>query len=189
MQALWLPICTWPFRSLKTGSLVGVLLDVSTAYDNVILPLFKQKMHQLSIPVRLINVILNLFSGRTCLIQLNGDFVASRNDWKGFPQWSVISSMLYNIYIYDLERSVNCLCGNLLYADDLTLYAHGLSFDDISFQLNSALYYLAERLADHGLSLPAPKSGIVVALAKSVPHKLPSLYWTSVYQSPKVSNF
>ncbi|CAK1603955.1 unnamed protein product [Parnassius mnemosyne] len=55
--------------------LVGVFLDVCAAYDNVILPLLRHKMHQLSIPVRITNFVSNLYSGRHVLVRVEGNFM------------------------------------------------------------------------------------------------------------------
>lgn len=49
----------------KNENVTGVFLDVSSAYDNVLLPVLRQKMLDLSIPERLTNIIFNLLSARS----------------------------------------------------------------------------------------------------------------------------
>ncbi|CAF4846742.1 unnamed protein product [Pieris macdunnoughi] len=46
----------------------------------------------------------------------------SRIAWKGLPQGSVLSPLLYNIYSHDLEASLKGKVNTLQYADDLLLY-------------------------------------------------------------------
>ncbi|XP_047041608.1 uncharacterized protein LOC124645775 isoform X1 [Helicoverpa zea] len=146
----------------KNESVVGVFLDVASAYDNVQLPLLRQKMHQLSVPVRLVNIICNMLMSRTITIRHQHSVSPSRLVWKGLPQGSVLSPILYNLYTHDLESSVNCFCKILQYADDIALYYSFSSPQDASSRLNSALYYLNQWLCDHGLSLSVPKCNAVV---------------------------
>lgn len=124
-------------------TLVGVFLDVASAYDNVLLPLLRQKMYQLSIPVRIIHFVCNLFMGRSVKFLHRGNISAPRYVWNGLPQGSVLSPLLYSIYTYDLDLSTNSFCNVLQYADDLTLYFSSKSVEEISYRLNSAIYYLS----------------------------------------------
>lgn len=145
---------------------VGVFLDVTSAYDNVQLPLLRQKMHQLSLPVRMVNVICNLFMDRSICVRLQGSLLPPRNIWKGLPQGSVLSPILYSLYTADLDKSVNCFCDILQYADDIALYFASDSISECSVALNSGLSYLNAWLTDHGLSLSASKSSVVVFTRK-----------------------
>lgn len=142
--------------------LVGVFLDISSAYDNVQLPLLRQKMQQLSIPRKMIHVICNLFMERSIRVRSGNIMLPARTIWKGLPQGSVLSPILYNLYTSDLDRVVDSFCDILQYADDIVLYYHSDSFLDCSSRLNAALRYLNEWLQDHGLSLSPSKSRAVV---------------------------
>lgn len=146
----------------KNESLVGVFLDISSAYDNVLLPVLRQKMLQLSIPVKIVNIIFNLLSPRFVYIRAPNYSSSPRQLWKGLPQGSVLSPLLYSIYTYDLELSVNSFCQVLQYADDLALYVSSKNIDEASSRLNSGIGYLQDWLSDHGLSLSIPKSKVVV---------------------------
>jgi ribonuclease HI len=141
---------------------VGVFLDVTAAYDNVDLPILRQKMLNLSIPVRITNIVCNMYMGRSILVRLNGDLSPPSLAWKGLPQGSVLSPLLYSLYTSDLDTSVNCFCKILQYADDIALYSSSKDFSESSHALNSALYYLNTWLSDHGLSLSAEKSNAVI---------------------------
>lgn len=146
----------------ENKTLVGVFLDISSAYDNVLLPLLRQKMLQLSIPVRLVHFICNILLARSVQIRFQGSILPPRNTWRGLPQGSVLSPLLYSIYTYDLERSVNSFCNILQYADDIAMYVSSDSVDDASVRLNRALHYLADWLSNHGLDLSVPKSSVVI---------------------------
>ncbi|OWR47503.1 putative pol protein [Danaus plexippus plexippus] len=146
----------------KNECVVGVFLDISSAYDNVLLPILRQKMLQLSIPARLLNIILSLLSSRSVSIRSPNYNSSPRQVWKGLPQGSVLSPLLFSMYTFDLELSVNPFCEVLQYADDLALYVSAKKIDEASSRLNSAVSYLQDWLHNHGLSLSIPKSKVVV---------------------------
>ncbi|CAH2208082.1 jg18039, partial [Pararge aegeria aegeria] len=146
--------------------LVGIFLDIASAYDNVLLPLLRQKLHQLSVPPRITHFICNLLCGRSVVVKQQSSYLSPRLVWKGLPQGSVLSPLLYSIYTHDLELSVNNFCNILQYADDIVLYHSSGSVEEISQCLNSALYYLGQWLSDHGLSLSVAKCQAVVFTRK-----------------------
>ncbi|CAG4982302.1 unnamed protein product [Colias eurytheme] len=150
----------------KKQFLAGVFLDIEGAYDNVILPILRQKLHQLSIPERLTRFICNLLMCRSIQVRVDGSLSSPRSIWKGLPQGSVLSPLLYSLYTYDLESSVNSFCNILQYADDIALYCSSSSISEIECNLNSALYYLHEWLHPHGLSLSVSKSSCVIFTRK-----------------------
>ncbi|KAI8440895.1 hypothetical protein MSG28_009195 [Choristoneura fumiferana] len=155
----------------KKHHVVGCFLDVSAAYDNVLLPMLRAKMLQLSIPVRIVHFICKLFMGRIIKIRTGNSFYTPLTLWQGLPQGSVLSPLLYNLYTYDIEQSVSPFCNILQYADDLALYTVTQSFDEASSKLNEALRYLKVWLDDHGLSLSPSKSCTVTfSRNRSIPN-------------------
>ncbi|CAK1595354.1 unnamed protein product [Parnassius mnemosyne] len=146
----------------REESVGAVFLDVSSAYDNVVLPLLKEKMFLLDIPHRITRIIFNLLSVRSICIRVQGKLLPPRQIWRGLPQGSVLSPILFNIYTHNLEHSVNSFCKVLQYADDLTLYYSSKNFTELSYRLNSALFYLNNWLTNNGLSLSPTKSRVVI---------------------------
>ena len=152
----------------KGEYLVGVFLDVASAYDGVLLPVLRQKLRQLSIPPKMSHYICNLLTGKTVSVKHPLLTVPSRLVWKGLPQGSALSPLLYNLYTHDLELSVNSFCNILQYADDIVLYYSSKSVEDITFRLNTALHYLNQWLSDHGLALSVAKCQAVVFTKKRI---------------------
>lgn len=152
---------------LNKEYLVGVFLDIASAYDNVLLPVLRQKLiNHLNIPEKLVRFICNIFMERSILIKSHDSLLSPRSIWKGLPQGSVLSPLLYSLYTFDLEQSVDSFCQILQYADDLTLYVSVKSLDEAVRRLSSALEYLSNWLFQHGLSLSASKSTLVVFTKK-----------------------
>lgn len=147
-------------------SIVGVFLDIASAYDNVMLPVLRNKLIQLNIPEKLSRFTCNLLMERSVVIKTFNGLLPPKIVWKGLPQGSVLSPLLYSIYTYDLENVVKSFCEVLQYADDLALYVKFQSIEEAKDRLNSALQYLNDWLNNHGLSLSSSKSSTVVFTRK-----------------------
>lgn len=150
----------------KKEYLIGVFLDIESAYDNVLLPMLRTKLLQLSIPVKIARFICCFLIQRSILIKTQNSYFGPRMLWKGLPQGSVLSPLLYSIYTCDLESAVSPFCDVLQYADDLALFTSAKTISEAQHNLNSALGYLSEWLLDHGLSVSASKSNCVVFTRK-----------------------
>lgn len=147
----------------KNESLVAAFLDINAAYDNVNISILKNKMLALNVPNLLINFIVNMLYERYIKYSLDSsENEIKRTVWKGLPQGSVLSPILYNIYTYDLDISVENYANVLQYADDLLLYVAGPSLHNISQLLTLALNALKGWLDTNGLDLSPSKSSVVI---------------------------
>lgn len=148
------------------ASVVAVFLDVEAAYDNVQLPLLREKFHKLRIPERLACFVGNLLSERQVTFRgKDPNIDPSRLVWRGLPQGSVLSPLLYNMFTYDLEGSVTD-CQILQYADDLLVYSANKSIITACETINKSLQSLNTWLTNNGLSLSPSKSCAVVFTRK-----------------------
>lgn len=143
------------------NSVLAAFLDLSNAYDNVVIPILKQKLLYLQIPKKIIRFIINMLSDRSISL-IDGDQKYSRVLSKGLPQGSVLSPILYNIYTYDLDLSIDRKIEVLQYADDLLLYVKSNNIELACTELTTSLQYLKKWLDDHGLNLSPSKSSIVL---------------------------
>lgn len=125
----------------KSESVLAVFLDISAAYDSVLLSVLRSKLRQLSIPAKILNCICNLLAGRSIELHVPGESYDPRTVWRGLPQGSVLSPLLYSIYTSDLHKSLNSDCQILQYADDLCLYiptsSVELATESMQISLNS----------------------------------------------------
>ncbi|KAA5658137.1 hypothetical protein F3G60_33925, partial [Pseudomonas aeruginosa] len=96
--------------------------------------------------------------------------------WKGLPQGSVLSPLLYNIYSHDLEASLRGKVNTLQYADDLLLYVSGDSIDNMSDTVTYSLKLLKVWLDNNSLSLSVPKSIIVLFSRMRLPPSVSVFY-------------
>lgn len=151
------------------NSTVAAFLDISAAYDNVVITILKNKLLTLKVPLLLVNFIINILSERTITINLNDSTKLSRTLFRGLPQGSVLSPLLYNIYTYDLEKALNGSVSVLQYADDLLLYTSDASLDNACNTLTYSLNLLKSWLNCNGLELSTSKSSVVVFSRRRIP--------------------
>ncbi|XP_061717906.1 uncharacterized protein LOC133525605 [Cydia pomonella] len=151
-------------------SVVAAFLDVKAAYDNVQLPILRKKLIQCNVPPRLRDLIIRVLSDRLISFRGNDHSIApSRSIWKGLPQGSVLSPLLFNIYTADLQSACNRV-NVLQYADDILLYSCNKSIPSAADLLSRTLESLNNWLELHGFELSPSKSNIVVFSRKlSIP--------------------
>jgi ribonuclease HI len=147
----------------------AAFIDICGAYDNVNLSILQNKLSKLKVPKKLIQLILNILRERTIIIEGSSQKFL-RKVWKGLPQGSVMSPLLYNIYTYDLDLSLDKLCCVLQYADDVVIYCFHKNIADALKLLSEALKLLNNWLNLNDLQLSPLKSQVVIFTNK---HKVP----------------
>lgn len=145
----------------NNNSVLAAFLDIRSAYDSVLVSILKQKLHLLKVPIMLVNFIVNILSERTINVYIDDNKI-SRLVWRGLPQGSVLSPLLYNIYTHDLESALSSAVEILQYADDLLIYTMGHSIESMSSSLTSSLSMLQQWLFSNGLDLSVNKSAVVL---------------------------
>lgn len=168
----------------KNETLVAVFLDVSSAYDNVDLLILKNKLEAINFPCKFVNFLFNLYMGRTLSIRLAGVDESVRTVWKGVPQGSVLSPLLYDVYTRDLDAAITG-CSILQYADDLLIYSYHKSIIQAASKLQSDLDSLQLWMSNHNLALSPTKSSLLVfSHKKTVPNIIISIDQVDI---PKVN--
>ena len=156
--------------------LLSAFLDIEAAYDNVNLFTLKNKLEELNIPIMLSNFIFNILYERSISLTLGDSTKLSRLLWKGLPQGSVLSPLLYNIYTYDLESSLNNTVRVLQYADDLLLYSSNHSIEKACTSLSLGLELLKSWLDTNSLQLSTSKSTVILFTKMRTPPQFNVLY-------------
>lgn len=156
----------------KNNSVTAAFLDVAAAYDNVNLSILKKKLCDLNIPLKITNFIFNLFMERSVSLRVPGFENVFRYLWKGVPQGSVLSPLLYDVYTRELESVIGSDCCILQYADDVLVYSSNHSIEAASASLEQSLTDLSEWFKVHDLSLSVSKSTVVIFTRKN---KIPTI--------------
>ena len=89
-------------------------------------------------------MIINLVRNRSCILT-TGDSKQSmlRRLKNGVPQGSVLASLLFNIYTYDLPSMISRKC---VYADDLALLHSSRNWKDLEGTLSQDMSALSAYL-------------------------------------------
>ena len=146
-------------ESFEKGKKAGaVLVDLTAAYDTVwhhglILKLLR------TIPDRhLVRFLATLLANRSFLLKTSdGQTSRPRRLRNGVPQGSVLSPLLFNIYISDLPRTASQQYG---YADDLALLYTDKSWSRVENVLTSDMELIADYLQTWRLKLSVAKTTV-----------------------------
>ena len=113
------------FQSTNKERTVLMLFDYSKAYDTVWRTGLLQKMLNIGIPLRFVQWTTAWLTNRIARVQLNGVTGRCRTFKEGLPQGSVLSPLLFVLYINDLLGNFSESTMVSAYADDLALACRG----------------------------------------------------------------
>jgi len=105
--------------------LITVFLDMVGAFDNVILSILVQDLRAMGFPARISKFVENLLSERLIQFVRNGELSEPRIVHKGTPQGSILSPLLFNIYLREISSRLHPDTSILQYADDIILFSFG----------------------------------------------------------------
>lgn len=117
-------------KKLKTGA---VFIDLTAAYDTVWKKGLLYKLIKVIPCLRLCNLVGNMLSDRLFQIFVNDQRSRFRKLNNGLAQGSVLSSLLFNLYIHDLPPSKS---RKFLYADDMAYVFQSISFHHLNKTLS-----------------------------------------------------
>ncbi|KAK7791576.1 hypothetical protein R5R35_002865 [Gryllus longicercus] len=122
---------------------LAAFLDIAQAYDRVWHTGLLFKIRQLGIPEYIQNIIKGFISDRKFKVKINHSFSTLRNITAGVPQGSVLSPVLFNIFMNDIPK-----CSNVetaLFADDTALFSASsdinLAFNRVQNNLNTLIQW------------------------------------------------
>lgn len=84
----------------------ALFVDIKSTFDNVQPDILIQELQRLNFPAKILHFVKNLVSFREIQFVIHGQLTETRLSHKGTPQGSVLSPMLFNIY---LNKIRSCL--------------------------------------------------------------------------------
>ena len=151
----------------RSRCFIALLLDFSKAFDTVDHRVLLRKLERLGVRGTVLSWFSSYLADRTQQVAVNGVNSHTLQVRTGLPQGSVLSTILFNLYIDDMAGAggrLNCLH----YADDTTLYfAHDCQ--ETAFRImNTELLSIDNWLKANKLSLNLSKTVYMVISNKQV---------------------
>ena len=149
---------------------LGVLsLDLQGAYDNVNAEKLCRILQRLNIPPHIIKFIFSVMSSRNLYGIYNQFIIGRRNTNKGLPQGSILSPLLFNIYISEINDHTTNDCRIISFADDILVYKSDQECINIKNAFTNAAINIEEWLHTLDLSISFNKSRFIIFSKNSRP--------------------
>ncbi|GJJ78332.1 hypothetical protein EMPS_10691 [Entomortierella parvispora] len=144
------------------GQKYRVFYDFAQAYDTVPVPLLLSKMKTRGASAQILSLVDALFVGTSTKVIVNGRQTESIPLSRGLLQGSILSPLLFDIFIDDLAHKLNKdtpdpkkIPRALLYADDITAGSHALH------HLQVTSNDLVDWCHENGMTINLAKCGVV----------------------------
>ena len=125
------------FQSTNKERTVHMLFNYSKAWDIVWRTGLLQKMLYIGVPLRFVQWTTAWLTNRIARVQLNGVTGRCRTLKEGFPQGSVLSPLLFVLYINDLLGNFGESTMGSAYTDDLALACRGRRKEDVALRMQA----------------------------------------------------
>lgn len=144
----------------RNQSTAAVFFDVAKAFDKVWHEGLLFKMLEAGVPLGLVQLVASYLTGRKARIKLNGTRSRERILTAGVPQGSLLSPILYCIFVSDLPRTEGTQLA--MYADDVCIYSRSWSPEVAARRLQVASESLLDYFATWRVKINADKSTAVL---------------------------
>lgn len=144
----------------------AVFLDIKSVYDDILPAFLIQKLQSLGFSPRITQFIYNLVFSRqiTCSFGAYYDILWT---YKGLSQGSVLSPMLYIIYVSDLDTICSPGSKLLQYADDVCIFSSDLSLEIGLRSMERSVNNANTFFQNLGLSLSTTKTQLCIFSRKN----------------------
>lgn len=141
----------------KKQCAVATMLDIEGAYDNVDIDVMCQKLINLRVPKRLVTLLWELLGAKELVYKTEAGEIA-RTSFKGLPQGSPLSPLLYGIYTQGLREAVGQVQSVIEFADDVTLLVTHKDPMIATQRMQETLIRAVDFYADLGLTVSMSKT-------------------------------
>jgi len=146
----------------QSDETIAVMLDLSKAYDMIWHDGLLYKLHQLGLRGHLLRVITDFLKNRSCRVRIADVLSSGYSPSCGVPQGSVLSTLLFILYINDVLDGLPHDVSRYIFADDITLSVTSASRDTACSTLNIALQKLHEWSTRWLMSFSASKTSFTI---------------------------
>ena len=151
---------------LKKWTSALLLLDVEKAFDSVWQNGLRLKLHRLGIPVKILRLLSSFLTNRTIKVRVNGILSDVVKLMAGTPQGSVLSPILFIIYVNDLPVLPTSHLSQ--FADDMGYYVHDKNHNRVRIRIQKQIDELEKWCNKWHIKLNATKTQLLVITSKKV---------------------
>ena len=151
------------WKSFNRGEhVVAAFPDVEKAFDNVWHNGLRYKIFQLDLPTKMTRWLSDFLVGRLIQVNVNNFFSNQINPKAGVPQGSVLSPLLFLIYVNDLPAPHHNQSSLSQFADDTAQWAFSLNVRFAAKILQQDLLKLAMWCAKWRIKLNPEKTKVII---------------------------
>lgn len=145
------------------GLSTGVsFIDITEAYDNVNIDTLTNKLKLLKIPPNIVRFIKSTLKCRTLAGYAENTQLGVKTTYKGLPQGSILSPLLFNLYMTGIERALPPDISLSSFADDFRISYSNASIPAILGNIKRGLVVLEKFLKDKDLSISYEKTKLML---------------------------
>lgn len=149
------------YNTFENNSVACALfLDLEKAFDTISHKLLYDKLENIGFRGPFLRLFKSFFSGRSQMVILENVKSRSVELKAGVPQGSVLSPLLFNIYVNDLSRVVTS-CHVYQYADDTVLVSNHLNFIESMYSLQRDVSSLMDWFKGSAIKVNINKTKLV----------------------------
>lgn len=160
-------IADWKCEIDNRNIVLAILIDFKRAFETIDRHVLLEKLRRYGIRGAELKWFSDYLSNRYQTTKYAGSKSSTLINEIGTPQGSILSAILFSLYINDI-KSVFRNCNLNLFADDTAIYLVGKDIDELVEIMNSELNVLNEWLNVNKLKLNATKTKYMVLGHKNV---------------------
>ena len=141
---------------------VAAFLNVEKAFDNVWHNGLRYKIFMLDLPAKMTRWLSDFLAGRVIQVNVNGFLSDKISSTAGVPQGSVLSPLLFLIYVNDLPKPHHRQSSKSQFADDTALWAASKNVQFAAKLFQKDLRKLAKWCAKWRIKLNPDKTKVII---------------------------
>lgn len=145
----------------KKQKCLGLFLDLSKAFDTVSVPVLLSKLESVGVRGTALGIFRSFLSDRVQCVKV-GDYISGDESIEfGVPQGSLISPLLFSIYVNDLCELSHPFAKVVAYADDTAIITYGHDWQAATDIAEAVLRQVTSWLSKNSLTLNVEKTNLV----------------------------